>query len=130
MKIRKGDQVLIISGKYRGKKGKVLKAFPKEQRLLIEGVNLRKKHIRPRREGEKGQIVELPAPIHISNVKLICPKCKKATKVGYKIISNIPPRRGEVRASSSPRRSGRAISLSGKNKKSKIRVCKKCEKEI
>lgn len=106
MKIRKGDQVLIISGKYRGKRGKVSKAFPKEQRLLIEGVNLRKKHIRPRREGEKGQIVELPAPIHISNVKLICPECKKATKVGYKIISNI------------------------KNKKSKIRICKKCEKEI
>ncbi|MBZ9569353.1 50S ribosomal protein L24 [Patescibacteria group bacterium] len=88
MKIHKGDTVLIISGKYRGKKSKVLKAFPKEQRFLIEGVNLRKKHIRSRKEGEKGQIVELPAPIYISNIKLICPKCKKATKVGYKIEGN------------------------------------------
>lgn len=101
MKIKKNDTVLIISGKYRGKKGKVLKAFPKKQRLLIEGVNLRKKHVRPKREGEKGQIVELPAPIHISNVKLICPKCKKATKLGFKIEGN-----------------------------KKYRICKKCGQKI
>lgn len=101
MKIRKGDTVLIISGKYRGKKGKVLKAFPKKLRLLVEGVNLRKKHIRPRKEGEKGQIVETPAPIDISNAKLICPKCGKTTRVGYKI-----------------------------EEKRKFRICKKCGKEI
>jgi len=116
MKLKKGDQVLIISGKYRGKKGKVLKAFPKKQRLLIEGINLRKKHVRPKREGEKGQIVELPAPIHISNVKLICSKCKKATKVGFKVISKRTLR-------------GRAKGFS-KDQKSKVRICKKCGQEI
>ena len=101
MKIKKDDTVLVISGKYHGKKGKVLKALPKEQRLLVEGVNLRKKHIRPKKEGEKGQIVELPTSIHVSNVKLICPKCKKAIKVGYRIKGN-----------------------------KKYRICKKCGQEI
>lgn len=100
MKIRKNDTVLIISGKDRGKKGKTLDVFPKEQRIVVEGVNIRKKHIRPRKTGEKGQIVETPAPIHASNVKLICSKCGKATKVEYKITE-------------------------GK----KCRVCKKCSQE-
>jgi len=106
MKIKKGDQVLIISGKYRGKKGKVLKTFPKERKILVEGVNLVKKHQRPKREREKGQIIEMPNPINVSNAKLICPKCEKATRVGYKIISNL------------------------KNQKLKVRICKKCGKEI
>jgi large subunit ribosomal protein L24 len=101
MKIKKGDTVLVICGKYRGKTGKVLKVLPKEGKILVEGVNIVKKHQRPKREGEKGQIVELPAPIDISNVKLICPNCKKATRVGYKI---------------------------SKGKKS--RICKKCGQEI
>lgn len=107
MKIKKGDTVLIISGKDRGKKGKVLKTFPKEKRILVEGVNLRKKHIKPRRAREKGQIITLPAPIHVSNVKLICSKCGKATRVGYKIISDI----------------------NNKKKKLKVRICKKCGQE-
>ena len=85
MKIRKGDTVLIISGKYRGKKGKVLRAFPKEKKILVERINLIKKHQRPRRTGEKGQIIELPKPINISNAKLICPKCTEPARVGYKI---------------------------------------------
>ncbi len=109
VKIHKNDTVLIISGKDRGKKGKVLRAFPKEQKVLVEGVNIRKKHIRPRREGEKGQIVKTPGPISVSNVKLICPKCGKATRVGYTMKSKI------------------------KNQKSKIlkyRVCKKCKAKI
>jgi large subunit ribosomal protein L24 len=101
MKIKKGDTVLVISGKYRAKKGKVLRAFPKERKVLVEGVNLVKKHLRPKRAGEKGQIIELPKPIDVSNVKLICPKCQKATRVGYKIIE-----------------------------KRKFRVCKKCHQEI
>lgn len=88
MKIKKGDTVLIISGKDRGRKGKILKAFPKESKILVEGINLRKKHQRPRRTGEKGQIVTLPAPINISNTKLICPKCGKTARVGYKIVEN------------------------------------------
>jgi large subunit ribosomal protein L24 len=101
MKIKKGDTVLIISGKDRGRKGKVLKTFPKEGRLIVEGINLRKKHVRPKRAEEKGQIVELPAPLHISNVKLICSKCGKATRIGYKIVE-----------------------------KKKFRICKKCGQEI
>ena len=101
MKIKKGDTVLVISGKYRGKKGKVLRVFPKENRVLVEGINLVKKHQKPKRTGEKGQIVESPSPIDVSNVKLICPKCKKATRVGYKF-------EGEK----------------------KYRICKKCGKSI
>ena len=77
MKIKKGDKVLVISGKYRGKVGKVIKALPKRKKLLVEGVNIVKKHIRPRREGEKGQIIQTPSPIDVSNVKLICQKCGK-----------------------------------------------------
>ncbi|GIW67414.1 MAG: 50S ribosomal protein L24 [Candidatus Parcubacteria bacterium] len=84
MKIKKGDQVLIIKGKDRGKVGKVIKALPKESRVIIEGLNLVKKHIKPRREGEKGKIIEVPRPISVSNVKLVCPNCHKATRVGYK----------------------------------------------
>ena len=84
MKIKKGDQVLITKGKDRGKVGKVIKALPKENRVVIEGLNLVKKHIKPRREGEKGKIIEVPRPISVSNVKLICPSCNKATRVGYK----------------------------------------------
>lgn len=86
MKIKKGDTVLVISGKDRGRKGKVLRSFPKEDRVIVEGINLRKKHLRPRRAEEKGQIVEIPAPIHVSNLKLICSKCGQATRVGYKIV--------------------------------------------
>ncbi|PIR89923.1 50S ribosomal protein L24 [bacterium (Candidatus Gribaldobacteria) CG07_land_8_20_14_0_80_33_18] len=101
MKIKKRDQVLIIKGKDRGKKGKVLMVFPSEQKVLIEGINLRKKHIKPKRTGEKGQIIEKPSPIYVSNLKLICLKCGKAVRVGYKIEG-------------------------GK----KFRICKKCDKEI
>ncbi|MFQ6049944.1 MAG: 50S ribosomal protein L24 [Candidatus Paceibacterales bacterium] len=101
MKIHKGDTVLIISGKYRGKKSKILRVFPKERRILVEGVNLVKKHQKPKRTGEKGQIVEMPSPIDVSNAKLICSKCGKATRAGYKMVE-------------------------GK----KYRICKKCGKEI
>lgn len=86
MKIKKGDTILIISGKDRGRKGKVLEALPKEKRLVVEGMNLKKKHQKPKRAGEKGQTMAIPASIPVSNVKLICPKCGKATRVGYKII--------------------------------------------
>lgn len=101
MKIKKGDQVLIIKGKDKGKKAKVLRGFPEKSKILVEGVNIRKKHQRPKKEGEKGQIVEVPVPFPVSNVKLICPKCGKPARVGYKV----------------------------ENKK-KYRVCKKCNQEI
>ena len=115
MKIKKGDTVLIITGKDRGRTGKILRAFPKERTVLIEGINLRKKHMRPKRSGEKGQIVEIPGPINISNVKLICPKCGKAVRIGYKLEGKNP----------------KGVSPSaGPYGARKYRVCKKCEKEI
>ncbi len=101
MKIKKNDTVLVISGKYRAKTGKVLKVFPKERKILVEGVNLVKKHQKPRKTGEKGQTIEMPSAINVSNVKLICQKCGKSARVGYKIVA-----------------------------KDKFRVCKKCEQEI
>lgn len=101
MKIRKSDTVLIISGKDRGRKGKVIEAFPEDGRVVVEGINLRKKHLRPKRSGEKGQIVEIPAPLNVSDLKFICPKCGKASRVGYKMEG-------------------------GK----KYRVCKRCKQEI
>lgn len=92
MKVKKGDNVLIIAGKDKGKTGKILKALPKEEKILVEGVNMKKKHVRPRKEGEKGQIVSLPAVIDISNAKMICPKCGKAVRVGYKTEKDIKSR--------------------------------------
>jgi len=101
MKIKKGDQVLIISGKDKGRKGKVIESIPKQARIIIENINLRKKHVKPKKSGEKGQIVELPSPLNVSNVKIICPKCAKAVKISYKIEG-----------------------------KKKYRVCKKCNQAI
>src|SRR3989338_760821 len=85
MKIKKGDNVLVIAGKDRGRKGKVLQALPKEQRVVVEGMNMRKRHTKPSRQGQKGQIVEKQAAFAISNVKLICEKCGKAVRVGYRV---------------------------------------------
>ena len=82
LKIKKGDTVLIQVGKDRGKVGKVLVALPKEGRLLIEGLNLVKKHVKPRKAGEKGQRIEVPSPLPVSRVMLVCPSCNKATRVG------------------------------------------------
>ena len=101
MKIKKGDQVLIISGKDKGRKGKVIEALPKQGKIVVENINLRKKHSRGKKSGEKGQIVELPMAFDASDVKIICPKCSKAVRIGYKIEG-----------------------------KKKHRVCKKCNQEI
>ena len=100
MKIKKQDTVLIISGKDKGRKGKVFQTSPSKGKITVENINLRKKNVRAKKSGEKGQIVEFPASINISNVMLICSKCLKAAKVGYKTLEN-----------------------------KKIRICKKCGKE-
>ena len=107
MKIIKGDNVLVISGKDRLKTGKVLRSLPAVGRLVVEGVNVAKKSRRPRKQGEKGQIVSLPMPIDASNVKLLCPKCGKPARVAYKAAE-------------------------GRNskEKNKTRICKKCSAEI
>ena len=86
MKIKKDDQVLIISGKDKGRKGKVLDANPNCGQLTVEGINLRKKHVKPKKSGEKGQIIQFPVPMSVSNVKLVCKNCGKAVRVGYKVI--------------------------------------------
>ena len=84
MKIKKGDEVVVISGKYKGVKGKVLQARPTESRVVVEGVNRHKWHIKPTQE-KPGHIVDREAPIHVSNVALIDPKTKKATRAGYEM---------------------------------------------
>ncbi|MBU3918772.1 50S ribosomal protein L24 [Patescibacteria group bacterium] len=101
MKIRKGDTILVRTGNDRGRTGKVMKVFIEKSSLLVEGINIQKKHRRPRKEGEKGQIVEKPGLMSISNVQIICPKCNKSVRVGVKV----------------------------ENKKKK-RVCKKCNESF
>jgi large subunit ribosomal protein L24 len=101
MKIKKGDQVKSTTGKDKGKTGKVLHVYADDKKITIEGLNIVKKHVRPRREGEKGQRIEIPGKINISNVMLVCPKCGRDTRVGYTVTD-----------------------------KGKFRVCKKCQAEI
>lgn len=85
MKIKKGDQVEIMAGKDAGKRGAVLSTFPDVQKVMVQGVNIIKRHIRARGDGTKGQRIEKEAPIHISNVMLVCPHTSTPTRVGYKI---------------------------------------------
>lgn len=108
MNIKKNDMVKILAGKDKGKSGKVLQVFPELKRVSVEGANLLIKHLRARRQGEKGQRIEFPAPLTISNVALICPKCGRPTRVGHK----------------------RLAGSDDKAKGSKVRVCKKCQANI
>jgi len=101
MKIKKGDTVLITAGKDKGKQGKVSKSLPKENKIIVEGLNIVKKSVRPKRGGEKGQIVAISRPIDASNAKIVCPKCGQPARIGYKITET-----------------------------EKFRVCKKCGGEI
>ena len=101
MRIKKGDTIKKIAGKDKGKQGKVIRVLPREEKIVVEKMNMMKKHVRPKREGEHGQRIELPAPFDVSNAMLVCPQCGKATRVGYSV---------------------------GKEKK--VRICKKCNKEI
>jgi large subunit ribosomal protein L24 len=84
MKIHKGDTIKIITGKEKNKTGKVLKVLIKKNKILIEGLNLYKKHVRPKNQGEKGEVVLVPRPIDASNVMLVCPNCGQAVKVNYR----------------------------------------------
>lgn len=83
MKIKKGDNVMVLKGKDKGKSGKVQKVFPKTGKLVIEGINMRKKHVKPKRAGEKGQIVHVTGSLPIANVRLVCPKCSKPARIGF-----------------------------------------------
>jgi len=88
MKIRKNDTVIIITGKDKGKSGKVRRAFPKEDRVVVEGLNMIKRHSRARRATRQAGIIELEAPIRLSNVMLLCDKCGKPTRVGFRFLAD------------------------------------------
>ncbi len=97
MRIKKGDNVQVLSGNDKGKTGEVLEVIPKLDKVVVKGVNVRKKHVKARRQGEESGIISVECAIPSSKVNVVCPKCGKATKVGYSI-----------------------------EKEEKVRVCKKC----
>ncbi len=99
MKLKKGDTVKILLGKDKNRKGKIQKIHTSKNKILVEGLNIYKKHVKPKGEGQKGGIVEISRPILVSKVALICPACTKPTRVGYTIAKN----------------------------KKKQRICKKCK---
>lgn len=102
MKIKKNDNILVIKGKDRNKTGKVLRILPEGGKIVVGGVNMIKRHRRPRKAGEKGQIMSIEAPLRAENVMVVCPKCSKPARMGYKKLES-----GD-----------------------KVRVCKKCNQEI
>lgn len=99
-KIKKGDNIIMLSGKDRSKKGKVILVFPEREKVVVEGLNLIKKHVRARKQGQKGQIVSKERAVSISSVAIVCKSCGKPTRIGYKLA-------GEA----------------------KVRICKKCRGE-
>jgi len=88
MRIRKDDTVVIITGKDRGKKGKVRRAFPDEDRVVVEGLNMIKRHSRARRATRQAGIIELEAPIHVSDVMLVCNKCGNPTRINFRFLDD------------------------------------------
>ena len=100
--VKKDDTVLIISGDDKGKQGKVLEVSPKEGKVIVEGLNMVKKHVKPRKMGDQGGIVEAEGAIYAAKVQVVCPSCKKATRVAHKLLDD----------------------------GSKIRVCKHCGEEL
>jgi large subunit ribosomal protein L24 len=101
MKLIKGDEVIIVKGKDKNKRGKIEKVFTKENMVLIPGVNLYKKHFKSRTNDKPSEIIEITKPFHVGNVAIICPNCKKQSRIGFKL-----------------------------DNKEKIRICKKCNKKI
>ncbi|ADL42159.1 ribosomal protein L24 [Caldicellulosiruptor acetigenus I77R1B] len=99
--VKKGDTVVVISGKYKGKQGKVLTVLPKDKKVVVEGVNIVKKHVRPNPKMPQGGIITQEAPIWACKVMLVCPKCGKPTRIGHRFIQE-----GE--------------------EERKVRTCKKC----
>ncbi|MBP1760823.1 MAG: ribosomal protein [Firmicutes bacterium] len=88
MNIKKGDTVLVITGKDAGRKGKVLKVIPKDKRVVVEGINKAKKHQRPSRAIPQGGILQIEAPLNVSNVMLLCTKCNKPTRIAKRFLEN------------------------------------------
>jgi len=88
MKIRRNDNVLVIAGKDRGKKGKVHRLYPKEERALVDGVNRIKRHMKPRGGARQAGIIEREAPVHASNVMYFCSKCNRATRLSTRVLGD------------------------------------------
>ncbi|MFQ5860078.1 MAG: 50S ribosomal protein L24 [Dehalococcoidia bacterium] len=86
--IRKGDTVIVLAGKDGGKRGVVQRVLPAEQRVVVEGVNLAKRHRKPNPRVRQAGIVEFEAPVHLSNVQLVCPKCNQPTRIGHPILQD------------------------------------------
>ncbi len=86
--IKKGDLVLVIAGKDKGKRGKVISVLPKEEKIIIEGINMVKRHTRPTPKNRKGGIIEKPAPLYKCKVMLICPRCNQSTRVKYSLLES------------------------------------------
>ena len=87
LKIKRGDTIKVLSGVLRGKRGKVTRVLPQAGLVVVEGMNLKKKHRRSRRQDKKGEIILMPAPLFASAVQLICPKCSKPTRVAYQGVA-------------------------------------------
>lgn len=102
MKIKKNDNIRVICGKDRGKTGKIIQVFPKEDKIVVEGLNIHYKNLRPRKQGEKGQRIEFSAPLAAAKVMFHCPKCGRFVRLGSKILDN----------------------------KQKVRICKKCKEVV
>jgi large subunit ribosomal protein L24 len=88
MKIKKDDTVLVIAGKEKGKKGKVRFAYPDQKRVMVEGVNMIKKHAKAKAQVKQAGIIEREAPINVSDVMLLCSKCNKPARVGYRVLQD------------------------------------------
>ena len=88
MHVHREDTVMVLTGKDRGKKGRVIRLFPKTETALVEKINLVKRHTRPNQQLPQGGILEKEAPIHISNLQVVCSKCAKSTKIAHKILAN------------------------------------------
>ncbi len=106
--IRTNDTVVVLSGKDKGKRGKVLQVLPKEGKVIVEKVNVVSRHTKPRRQGEEGGILKKEAPIYVCKVQHVCPKCDKPTRPAHKRVTK---------------------TISGKEKLVSVRVCKKCGAE-
>jgi large subunit ribosomal protein L24 len=88
MQVHREDTVLVLTGKDKGKKGRVIRVFPGKDRVLVEKINMVKRHTRPTQQLPQGGIVEKELPVHVSNVQVICPKCGKSTRVAHKILAS------------------------------------------
>ena len=88
IRLKTGDKVVVLSGKDKGKEGKIVAVSPKEGKLIVEGVNIVSKHVKPRRAGEEGGIVKTEGALYACKVQLVCPKCGKATRIAHKIVED------------------------------------------